>query len=271
MEFGIKSENLVNKYVEITPGRPTISEHRFPHDDIRRFINSDKSDALTRLAVSIITAAEQQTMNYYMNIGPTYTTDAGRKLYAEIALIEEEHVTHYGSLIDTTCTMLRHLLMHEYTECYLYYSCYEEETDANVKKIWEMHLEQEIAHLHLAKDMLRTYEGTEWQAVIPNGNFPELLKLSPSIDYVREVLKSVRLTTQREDYAYIKDVPDDRRFFKYQKQLNKNVSDVPSHMVTQTHMKAKGSDYRYETKDSVIDVLRDRQNDNTELGRNKEV
>ena len=37
--------------------------------------------------------------------------------------------------------------MNEYTECYLYYSCYEDETDERIKKIWEMHFEQEVAHL----------------------------------------------------------------------------------------------------------------------------
>lgn len=269
-EHGIKSENLVNKYVEITPGRPTISEHRHPHDDIRRYINCDKESPLTNLAVSIITAAEQQTMNFYMNIGPTYTTEAGRKLYAEIGMIEEQHVSHYGSLMDTSCTKLKHLLMHEYTDCYLYYSCYEDETDPYIKKIWEQHLEQQIASLHLAKELLKTYEGLEWQQVIPNGEFPELLKLCPTIDYVREVLKTARLTSDREDYAYVKDIPDDHRFFKYQKQVNKNPSDEPSHDVTNRHIIVSGADYRYETKENVIQELRDRKKDNTELGRTKQ-
>lgn len=268
-EYGIKSENLVNKYVEITPGRPTISEHRHPHDDIRRYTNYDKEHPLTNIAIPIITAAEQQTMNFYMNVGPTYTTQTGRELYAEIGMIEEQHVSHYGSLIDSSTTMLKHLLMHEYTDCYLYYSCYEDESDPYVKKVWEQHLEQEIANLHLAKELLKTYEGLEWQQIIPEGEFPELLRLGPSIDYVREVLKTVRLTSDKEDYAYVQDLPDGHRFFSYQSRINKNPEEEPSHVITKNHIKNQGSDYRYETKEHIIDELRDRKNDNIELGRNK--
>ena len=71
--------------------------------------------------------------------------------------------------------MLESLLMHEYTECYLYYSCYQDESDPKIKSIWEQHLEQEIAHLHIASELLECYEGTVWQKVIPDGKFPELL------------------------------------------------------------------------------------------------
>ena len=40
MDYGIKAENLVGKYTEITPGRPTISEHRHPYDSIRYAMNT---------------------------------------------------------------------------------------------------------------------------------------------------------------------------------------------------------------------------------------
>ena len=271
MEYGIKAENLVNKYVEVTPGRPTISEHRFPTDDVRRHVCFKKADPLTKLAINIITAAEQQTMNFYMNVGGTYTSDLGRKLYQEICLIEEQHVSHYGSLIDTTCTMLESLLMHEYTECYLYYSCYEDECDPKIKMIWEQHLEQEIAHLHIAKQLLKTYEGTDWQKVIPNGAFPELLRLKPTIDYVKQVLPTVRLTTDLEDYVQVNEKSDASRFFKYQKMVNKNPAQTPSHMVIEDHIGSIGQDYRFETSPNPVPELRSRKSDNTEIGRSKEV
>ena len=38
MEEGTKAENLVGHYTEIMPGRPTISEHRCPADNIRNFV-----------------------------------------------------------------------------------------------------------------------------------------------------------------------------------------------------------------------------------------
>ena len=39
-------------------------------------------------------------------------------------MIEEQHVSQYESLQDPHATWLEMLLLHEYTECYLYYSCY---------------------------------------------------------------------------------------------------------------------------------------------------
>lgn len=166
MEYGTKSEYLVSHYTEIMPGRPTISEHCYPIDSIKRFVNFDTADPITKLNISIITAAEQQTMNYYMNIAGFYCSDLGRQLYQETGLIEEQHVSQHESLKDTRLTWLEDLLLHEYTECYLYHSCYEDETDCYIKKIWEEHLEQEIAHLHKAAQLLERFEGRCWQEAL---------------------------------------------------------------------------------------------------------
>lgn len=268
MEHGISAENLVGRYAEIMPGRPTISEHRHPFDDVRRCIN--KSAALiTKLNVNIITAAEQQTMNYYMNVGQFYSSDLGRKLYHEIAMIEEQHVSHYGSLIDTDCTWLESWLMHEYTECYLYYSCYLDETDGNVKKVFEQHYLQELAHLHKAAELLRKYEKKEVEQVIPDAVFPELLKFGSNIDYVRQVLKTVKLTSDREDYIDIASLNDSHTFFEYQEKMNKNSGNVASHAVIGDYIAKKGQDYRFETARHPVKELQDRTADNTDVGRKK--
>jgi hypothetical protein len=39
-------------------------------------------------------------MNFYMTTGNMYMEPIARQLYQEIGLIEEEHVTHYESLMD---------------------------------------------------------------------------------------------------------------------------------------------------------------------------
>lgn len=93
---------LVGSFTEIMPGRPTISEHRYPMDNVKKPMVAKKSDLYSKLVAHIITAAEQQTMNYYMNISQWYKNNLGRKLYGEIALVEEEHVTQYESLADPT-------------------------------------------------------------------------------------------------------------------------------------------------------------------------
>lgn len=269
MEHGIHAERLVGEYTEIMPGRPTIAEHRDPRDSVRRALCFKTSAPISRLNAAIITAAEQQTMNYYMNQCAFYGSEQGRKLYQEIAMIEEQHVTQYGALLDPACTWLENLLNHEYTECYLYYSCYEDETDDKMKKIWEQHFEQEVAHLHHAARLLQTYEGKDWYQVIPDGEFPQLLKFSPQKEYVRKVLKkTVCNTALLEDPAVpVSELPRDAAFFSYQATVNTKPETVPSHAVIEAEIAAAGQDYRFEEKTHPIEELRSRTADNTTLAR----
>lgn len=269
MEQGVKAENLVGHYTEIMPGRPTIAHHRHPYDSIKKSTDSKKADLLTNLNIGIITAAEQQTMNYYMNVSSLYKTDIGRKLYLEIGMVEEQHVTQYGSLKDSRCTWLEELLMHEYTECYLYYSCFKDEKDEHIKKIWEQCFIQEIAHLHKAADLLKKYENKEWQQVIPNGTFPKLLNLGPNKEYLREVLKTAKLTAQREGYNEVTNLPNNADFFNYQDKVNKDILNVTSHVVIDNYIHKKGMDYRFEESPNPIEELRSRTHDNITVGRVK--
>ncbi len=270
MDKGIKAEQLVGRYTELMPGRPTISEHRYPYDNVKPSTDFKSADLLTKLNVSIITAAEQQTMNYYMNIAPFYENDLGRRLYQEIGLIEEQHVSQYESLLDPNCTWLESMLMHEYTECYLYYSCYTDESDPYIKLIWEEMLMQEIAHLHKAAELLARYERKQWQQVIPDGTFPELLNFRENIDYVRDVLaNTVYQTSILDNYVEVDKVPDSSKFFFFQNALNCNVASVPSHEVIERYIKRNGMDYRFEVKEHPIGELRNRTCDNTTVGREK--
>ena len=268
METGEHAENLVGRYTEIMPGRPTISEHRCPFDDVRHPIDA-KTDALeTKLCVGIITAAEQQTMNFYMNVNGAYATDPGRKLYQEIGMIEEQHVTHYGSLMDPKETWLECLLMHQYTEGYLYWSCYRTETDLHIRSVWQLLLEQEIAHLHRAAQLLEKYENKHYSQVVGGGEFPEPLHLKSNIGYVRGVLAStVNNTSVREGYADVSTLPAQSDFFAYQKKVNPSADIVPSHNVIDGIIRQNGMDYRFETAENPIEALRDRRTDNTSVGR----
>ncbi len=270
MEQGVCAERLVGRYTEIMPARPTIAHHRFPMDNVKRNITAKKADKQTVLNTMIITAAEQQTMNYYMNISTFATNDASRRLYEEIALVEEEHVTQYESLMDSSATFLEMLLWHEYTECYLYWSCFMTETDPRIKCIWEEHLDMEIAHLHKACELLKKYEGKEWNQVIPSGEFPKPLALHENIEYVREVLcNTVQFTGVREEYDKLENLPDNADFFTYQHLMIPSVDIVQSHCTIENRIKRRGSDYRYEVAPNPIPPLRTRQCDNTCVGRAK--
>ena len=268
LEYGEKMEYLVGHYTEIMPGRPTIAHHRFPTDNSKYYVNFDKASPITKLNISIITAAEQQTMNYYMNVVNLYCSDLGRKLYQEIGLVEEEHVSQYESLLDPNLTWLENLLMHKYNECYLYYSCYRDETDKYIKKIWGYHYQQEVSQLHRVAKLLKKYEGKCWQQVIPNGEFPQLLKLHSNKEYIRKVQKNtVQLTSKLEKYVDVDTLPCDDDFFKMQESLNEPVCEVPSHMVIDKLINKNCKDYRYEIAPNPIKALRNRKEDNVCVGR----
>lgn len=268
MEQGIRAENLVGKYTEIMPGRPTIAHHRFNKDNVKRAIDSKKADKQTVLSTMIITAAEQQTMNYYMNITNLATNELARKLYMEIAQVEEEHVTQYESLMDSCASWLEMLLWHEYVECYLYWSCYVTETDPYVKALWHENLEMEIAHLKKAAELLEKYENKHWQEVIPDGEFPAPISLHQNIEYVRDILDTtVQFTGHLDDYVNINELPSDANFFQFQNIINPTTEIVPSHVVIDTHIRGYGKDYRFEVAPNPVRELRSRTSDNTTVGR----
>lgn len=268
LDSQIPAQQLVKSYVDITPGRPTIAEHRFPYESTKHPVDFKTADIRTMLNTLIITAGEQQTMNFYMNVGNTYHNDLGRQLYLEIAMIEEQHVSQYGSLLDPNATWLENLLLHEYTECYLYYSFYRDELDLNVKSIWELHLEQEISHLHKAVDLLNQYEKKDWQQVIPGGEFPKLLQFHDTRDYVRQVLNDqICLTANRENFAPVDQLPQNHEFFLYQSRVNSDVNAVASHNVIVQHQEKFNIDYRAESKPNPVQGLTDTTKDNTEIAR----
>ena len=52
MEGGTKAEELVGRYTEIMPGRPTVSHYRHPFDTVRCPINNAKADLKTKLCTT---------------------------------------------------------------------------------------------------------------------------------------------------------------------------------------------------------------------------
>ena len=270
MDTGEHAERLVGKYTEIMPGRPTISEHRFPKDGIPCPLGKD-APLFDKLASMIITAAEQQTMNYYMNQTGFYKNDLGRRLYQEIAMIEEQHVTQYEALMDAGMTWLECLLMHEYVECYLYWSCVETECDPYIRKIWMQNLEQEISHLQKAAQLLEQYEGKHFQQVIPNPQFPAPLVLKSNIPYVRSVLTTVQNTYKDKCPVPVQSLENTDPFFAYQDIVHGDGSQTASHQVIEQAIRKLSRDYRFETAPHPVRELQDRTQDNTRIGRDPSI
>ncbi|WP_119461472.1 hypothetical protein [Rhodospirillaceae bacterium SYSU D60014] len=242
---GKKAEKIVKGLTEITPGRPTIAEHRHPMDDVRKPLDRNKDDPRSLLHALTITAAEQQTMNYYMNIGNRPTEPMARGLYLEIAQIEEQHVTHYESLLDAGASWAEMLVLHEYNECYLYYSFMQQEPDPRIRQIWELHLAMEIEHLRIACELMRQTDKKDPEAMLPK-ELPEAVTFQSNKEYVRQVLGSqINLTANETEFVPVETLAPDHRYFAYQRVVNGH-GPVPSEQVIDKHVKAKGREYRLE-------------------------
>ena len=186
---GKDANNILQSYTDILPGRPTMEHHRAPENDLRDPYDCTKADLMTKLHALTIVAGEAQTHNYYMNIGPLFSDSLARQLYAEIASIEEQHVTQYSSMLDPSETWLEQWVLHEATECYNYYSCLEQETNHHVKQIWERFLDYELGHFHMACDALQQFENRD-PAEIITANFGSPLEFRSQREFVRKVLAS---------------------------------------------------------------------------------
>jgi rubrerythrin len=241
-----KAESIVKNLTEVMPGRPTIIEHRHPYDDVRRYAGKDTADIRTKLHIATIIAAEQQTMNFYMNVGNRFANMAGRALYQEIAMIEEQHVTHYGSLEDPNMSWYEMAVLHEYCECYLYYSCMKSEPEEPMRMVWQQLLENEITHLKMVTELGKKYENRNYGDIYSK-DFPEPLTIESSKEYVREVLaKQFDLTGDKTEMVPVNRAESRQRFDEYQKQVNSGEY-VPSQQVIADTIVKFGKDYRLET------------------------
>lgn len=267
MDDGVHAERLVGGYTEIMPGRPTAAHHRHPFDNVKNPIAGKDSDTQTILDTMIITAAEQQTMNYYMNVAMFYKNDRGRKLFEEISLVEEEHVTQYGCLIDTAPDALECMLWHEYAESYVYWSNYMTESDGKMKKFWQARFEEEISHLQAVREMLRKYDKKDYDEVIRSADFPEPLSLHENVDYVRKILsESVQYTGELTDYADVKDLSGESRFRAYNEAFTSPIGEESGHKVIADRIAESGEDYRFETAQNPVEKLRSRTVDDVTVG-----
>jgi rubrerythrin len=184
---GKDANNILQCYTDILPGRPTAVEHRHPSDDVRRPFDRKTAQPLTMLHALTLTASEQQTHNYYMNIGPLFADPVARQLYAEIASIEQQHVTQYESLLDPDQSLLENWLLHEAMEVYNYFSCAQQESNPRIRALWERMLDYELGHFTAVAELFKEYERRDPLEVIPK-DLPDALPFESQRDFVRETL-----------------------------------------------------------------------------------
>ena len=184
---GKDANNILQSYTDILPGRPTVLEHRAPEDDLRDAYDRRTAQPISKLHALTIMAAEQQTHNYYMNVGPLFADPVARQLYAEIASIEEQHVTQYESIIDPDETWLEKWLLHEATEVYNYHACVEQESNPRLKALWERFLDYELGHLQAVIALFKEHERRDPAEVLP-ATLPDPIAHASQREFVRRVL-----------------------------------------------------------------------------------
>lgn len=184
---GKDANNILQSYTDILPGRPTIFQHRDPQDDLRKPYDRLSALPISKLNALTILCGEHQTHDYYANIGPLFADPLARQLYAEIASIEEQHVTQYESIIDPNESWLEKWLLHEACEVYNYYGCLQQEDNPRIKQIWERFVDYELGHLHMVMELFERLEGRDPQEIIPSV-LPEPFAYKSNRGFVRQVL-----------------------------------------------------------------------------------
>lgn len=209
---------ILQGYTDILPGRPTFYHHRHPHDDVRDHYNAKEAEPISKINALTIMAAEQQTWNYYMNIGPIFSDPVARQLYADIASVEEAHVTHYGSMIDPNQTWLEQWVLHEANEAFLYYSCIQQESNPRIKAIWERFLDYELGQLRFVADLFERKEKRDLAEILPH-KFPAPIAFKSQRNFIRDcVLEEANLSTRGTEFVPREDESEATR--KYRKTVN---------------------------------------------------
>lgn len=215
---GKDANNILQSYTDILPGRPTIVEHRDPLDDLREPYDRTAALPLSKMHALTIMAAEQQTHNYYMNIGPLFSDPMARLLYAEIASIEEQHTTQYESIIDPDESWLEKWVLHEAAEVYNYHGCVEQESNPRIKALWTRFLDYELAHLHMAIEHFQRIEGRDVAEILPK-ELPGPIPIASQREFVRKVL-AAEVDLRADGKQFVAKDQEPQRSVLYRERLN---------------------------------------------------
>ncbi|MGE5866168.1 MAG: hypothetical protein ACM32J_13875 [Rhizobacter sp.] len=215
---GKDANNILQSYTDILPGRPTVDEHRDPLDDLREHYDRTTAAPLSKLHALTIMAAEQQTHNYYMNVGPLFSDPMARLLYAEIASIEEQHTTQYESIIDPNESWLEKWVLHEATEVYNYHGCAMQETNPRIKALWERFLDYELGQLHVAIEHFQNIEKRDVAEILP-AVLPDPIPITSQREFVRQVL-AAEVDLRADGTQFVDKALENPRSIEYRRHLN---------------------------------------------------
>jgi rubrerythrin len=244
---GGDANNILQSYSDILPGRPTVDEHRHPDDDLRKSYDRTKAKPISKLHALTIMAAEHQTHDYYMTVGPQFADPVARQLYAEIASIEEQHVTQYESIIDADETWLEKWVLHEAGEVYNYYGCVQSETDPRVKAIWQRFLDYELGHLQVARQFFEQIEKRDVAEILPR-SLPDPIEYRSHRQFVRDSLREVPVRAIGTEFNA--EGRESRQTLAYRARVNRSGS--PSQAVSAGYVWRPGTELSGQEPVSIV-------------------
>ena len=229
---GEKPSHITQEKTEVKPGRPTVIEHRHPDDEMRMHFDKDTASVKSKMNYYTIVSAEQQTELFYKSHGFMYGNELARKLYAEIAEIEEQHVSQYELVGDPNETPLEKMALIQLNEAYNYYSCAQTETDDSIKKIWNEFFAAEVTHFMMCNELLQKFENRDIRDILKEDAIEPLIVLEPNKDYVNHIIDTqVDLQPYNMRFVSTSELPDDWKSFAYREKVN--AGGVPSEEVVE--------------------------------------
>ena len=232
---------IIQKNTDVLIARPTQYHHNDNAIRIRKPYDKEKTCPTTKVNILTLISAEQQTHNFYAEHGFMYANTDLKRLYAEICDVEEEHVTMYETLVDSSETMLEKWLIHEFTEVCNYYNCYTDEVDEKLKMIWEEFMQMEIAHLQAAAEVFKKHEKRDPEEIIGT----ELIlpcHFESQKNYVTKVIEEEvdKRLGENADYLKVAELPESWTSYKVQQDVSKD--GAPSEQAIRLSMQSVGRD-----------------------------
>lgn len=235
---GKDANNILQGYTDVVPGRPTMAHHRAPENDLMTPYPGDAALA-TRLHALTLVGGEYQTHDYYMTVGPQFTDPVARLLYAEIASVEAQHITHYGSMLNPDETPLEKLLLQQAAEVWNYQACAQQESDTRLRALWERFIDYELGHVQVALRLFKDLERRDPAQVLGDGKLPPGIAFRSQRDFVRQVL-AAEVSLRKDGTRVVDEAQEAVSSLTYRNQMNAQGS--PSQSVSAGYQWAPGTE-----------------------------
>jgi hypothetical protein len=237
---GKDANNITQGHTDIVPARPTSEHHRAPEHELLAPYPID-APLETKLHAITLTGGEYQTHDYYMSIGPLFTDPLARQLYAEIASIESQHITHYGSMINPDETPLEKMVLQEAAEVWNYHACLAQETNPRIKAIWERFLDYELGHLQAVIALFKEHERRDPAELLGDGRLPPGIAFQSHRDYLREVI-AAETGLRKNGTQFVSQPEEGPSSLAYRQHMNSEGS--PSEAVSASYHWTAGTELR---------------------------